>query len=582
MWSLVHGSPILFGLLIGRVFDGLADDAAADSVWPYVGLFAVFAVGRNGFIWIADQVWIRYLIEQGLQLRRNMLRWLLEAPGARSLESSPGEAVSTFRDDVDDLLEYVENWVDIGGVATYGIGSVAIMASIDGSMTLIVLIPVVLAAVVTQSFGPTIRKRRRAMRTATEAVTGFIGETFGAVQSVTLAAAEGRVMDEFRRLNGIRREAAVRDTVLTELLRSLNLNMATIAVALVMIMAAGRLQTGDISVGELTIFFVYLPRLTDYMSFLGDIIAQHRRAGVSYERIRKLTVDAPDEAVLDRTRVALSDTDDVEPPRPSPRADRLDVLDVADLGHVFRDGRVGLSGASFSIRRGEFVVVAGRLGSGKSILVRALLGLIPSQGTVRWNGEVVEDPAAFLVPPRSAYTGQIPRLFSETLQANIALGTRATRERLRQAVSLAVLDPDLESLEDGLDTEVGARGVKLSGGQIQRSAVARMLVTDSDLLVFDDVSSALDNLTERQLWERLFAERDVTCLVVSNRRTALRRADQILLVADGGIVDRGTIDELLERSEEMRSLWAESDPQDDAIDTDRSGDRSRHRERGLI
>ncbi len=132
-----------------------------------------------------------------------------------------------------------------------------------------------------------------------------------------------------------------------------------------------------------------------------------------------------------------------------------------------------------------------------------------------------------------------------------------TRERLREAVALAVLDPDLERLEQGLDTAVGARGVKLSGGQLQRSAVARMLATEAELLVFDDLSSALDLHTESELWARLFARRDATCLVVSHRRAALRRADRILLMDGGRIVDRGTLDELLVRAPLMRELWAE-------------------------
>jgi len=101
--------------------------------------------------------------------------------------------------------------------------------------------------------------------------------------------------------------------------------------------------------------------------------------------------------------------------------------------------------------------------------------------------------------------------------------------------------------------------VKLSGGQMQRSAAARMLATEAELLVFDDLSSSLDVHTESELWRRLFARRDATCLVVSHRRTALRRASEILLMDGGQIVDRGTLGELLARSELMRELWAEGD-----------------------
>lgn len=563
MWTLVHASPVVLGLLIGATFDHLSEGVdQASAAWPVVAAFAAIAIGRNGVIWAGDLVWVRHYLEQGLQLRRNLLGWLLEAPGSRVIPKSPGEAVSTFRDDVEDLLEYLENWVDIGGLLVFGFGSVAVMIAIDGRLTAWVLIPVLAAALSTQAFGPAIRRRRRTMRAATEAVTGFIGETFSAVQAITLRDARETVMGEFRRLNGERRQAAMRDTVLTELLRSLNRNMATVSMAVVLLVAAGDLEAGRIGVGDLTVFLVYLPRLTDYMAFIGDIIVQHRRAGVAFERIRVLAVDAEDATLLDRARVLLEpDTktrDRARHPAATPKfeIEPLERLRVAGLGYRFPDGNAGLTDASFELGRGSFTVVTGVVGSGKSLLVRALLGLLPAEGEIWWNDELVDDPAAFFVPPRSAYTSQLPRLFSDTLEDNIALGARTTRERLREAVQLAVLDPDLERLERGFDTMIGARGVKLSGGQVQRSAAARMFATEAELLVFDDLSSALDLHTENELWTRLFGRRTATCLVVSHRRAALRRADQILVMSGGRIVDRGKLPELLERSEVLQRLWA--------------------------
>ncbi|HEV7213923.1 MAG TPA: ABC transporter ATP-binding protein, partial [Chloroflexota bacterium] len=234
--------------------------------------------------------------------------------------------------------------------------------------------------------------------------------------------------------------------------------------------------------------------------------------------------------------------------------------EVAGLTYRHPNSGRGISGVDLLLTRGEFVVVTGRIGAGKSTLVQALLGLMPlDAGVIRWNGQVVDDRQAFFQPPRAAYTPQAPRLFSEPLQDNILLGLRADPERLQRAVQAAVLERDVGGLERGLQTVVGPRGVRLSGGQVQRAAAARMFVREAELLVLDDLSSALDGETERLLWERLFARRDATCLVVSHRRAALQRADRIVVLEGGQVVAQGGLEELLATSALMRGLWAGED-----------------------
>ena len=141
------------------------------------------------------------------------------------------------------------------------------------------------------------------------------------------------------------------------------------------------------------------------------------------------------------------------------------------------------------------------------------------------------------------------------------MGMPESEADLEGALYQAVMEKDLQNLETGLETMVGPRGVRLSGGQIQRSAAARMLVRRPALYVFDDLSSALDVETEKTLWSRLFDEGKLqngdrpTCLVVSHRRTALRRADHIIVLKDGQVEDEGNLDTLLGRCGEMQQLW---------------------------
>jgi ABC-type transport system involved in cytochrome bd biosynthesis fused ATPase/permease subunit len=179
------------------------------------------------------------------------------------------------------------------------------------------------------------------------------------------------------------------------------------------------------------------------------------------------------------------------------------------------------------------------VGSGKSSLLSALAGLIEHGGSIRWNGREVDDAQVFLRPGQVAHVSQVPRVLSGTFADNVRLGHDRSFE---QPVADARLEPDIVEA-GGKDALVGHRGVRLSGGQVQRLALARALATDAELLLADDVSSALDAATEIELW-RALRERRITVIGATSKRAALAQADRVVVLVDGRVAAQGRWQEL--------------------------------------
>jgi ATP-binding cassette subfamily B protein len=552
--------PLLLGLVLRAFFNALSGEAELPfEVWALAVLFLSVQVAVQVFEQGYAALYLYFEGSLKALIRQNLFRSLLKDGDARAGPHA-GEVLNRFEEDADGVVAPIATSMSLSGQALSALTALLVMLSINPYITSLAVLPMVGVVGITRWMGVRIQHYRRASREGTGRVAGFLGEVLGAVQAIKVAGTEGAAVQRFQALSEVRRQAVVQDALFGQVLNSMNAAAITLAIGAVLALAGLLMKAESFTLGDLALFVSYIASggvsISVFAMGAGQLLASFKQAEVYLERLLTLLPNGAPEKLVASGPVYLRGAFPKVPHIAKTAAHRLKSLRVERLTYGYPETGRGIEDISFELERGSFAVITGRMGSGKTTLLETLLGLLPKErGAIYWNGHPVADPAAFLVPPRCAYVPQVPYLFSDTLKENILMGIPEEAVDLRQAIHRAVMEKDVETLEREIDTLVGPRGVRLSGGQVQRTAAARMFAREAELMVLDDLSSALDVDTEQLLWERLLAQQEATCVVVSHRRTVLRLARHILVLKDGHLEAEGGLEELLEQCAEMREIW---------------------------
>jgi ATP-binding cassette subfamily B protein len=354
---------------------------------------------------------------------------------------------------------------------------------------------------------------------------------------------EGYELDRYDRNLGKWVDSAVRNQVSLNFLNMGQGAIITVGITLLLWLAARGVVQGGMTVGDVVLVSAYLTQLYAPLNFLGFVYREIKHALADMERMFGLleqdleVADRPQARALDAARASVE-------------------FEHVDFGYDSR--RRILHDVGFTIPAGHTLAVVGASGAGKSTLSRLLFRFYDAQGgTIRVNGVDVRDLTQASLRRHIGIVPQDTVLFNDTIFYNIAYGKpEASREEIIQAAKSARIHDFVMSLPDQYETQVGERGLKLSGGEKQRVAIARTLLKNPPILIFDEATSALDSRTERAIQEELEQiSRDRTTLIIAHRLSTIAHADQILVLDHGRVVERGTHAGLLAASGRYAQMW---------------------------